>query len=123
MKIVRCVTKFRAKFRSCRLNRKGRRGNQIYRVSSLDDVGQATQPISIHCKTLCVDAVLWHCAFEQCSQLAPVITMNFMFCTAYLITVQSIMKIIDLVYYQQRLSLLRNKLEPNYSESEFSCGQ
>ena len=48
--------------------------------------------------------------FEQCSPLAPVIIMCFLFCTAYLITEQSIMKIVDLVYYQQRLSLFRNKL-------------
>ena len=49
--------------------------------------------------------------------------MNFLFCTAYLITEQSIMNIIDLVYYQQRLSIFRNKLERQYLECEFSCCQ
>ena len=49
--------------------------------------------------------------------------MNFLFCKACLITEQSIIKIIDLVYYQQPLSLFRNKLERQYFECEFSCGQ
>ena len=41
-----------AKFWSCHTNRKGRRGNQSYWVSCLDDVGQAIQPIVFTVKTL-----------------------------------------------------------------------
>ena len=49
--------------------------------------------------------------------------MNFLFCTAYLITEQSIMNIIDLVYYLLPLSVFRSKLERQYLECEFSCCQ
>ena len=107
-----------AKFWSCHTNRKGRRG----RVSCLDDVGQAIQPIVFTVKAL---VLMLCCGVAHWAMLSitPVIIINFLFCAAYLITEQSTNKIIDLVYHRQRLSLFRNKLERQYLECKFSYGR
>ena len=61
--IFLCFTNRCAKFRSCRTNRKGGRGNQSFRVSCLGDVGQAIQPIAFTEKALvlmlCCSVALW----------------------------------------------------------------